>query len=1561
MSYRVYVSPACRADAERHAQSNEIESYAVKLERDQSTGQLGRFPPPYLKKTFGRPGRLLIEEVQLDGDTVLCFSRYLIRGDRTYEDFLDNPEQFRRQNPIDLDDVRRRQAETEPDTPPTPEPSLAEASCLHALSPINLGEVALLESSDWVERMAEPWTGNLKLRYWEVVYQIVEQDNLTEGAGVVANPNNPGVRVLYSWLPDLRRILLVAPLRPRVPEEDEAVLRERYATFLAPGARPTHEDVGRVCRRSYPSIVVYDEEVWMRIQANADANLALSPEEESVLESVMTPGQDPRYPLFINGRPGSGKSTVLQYLFSEYLTHALENEEAGSPDTPPLYLTYSDALLDRAKTVCRSILHCGAKQAAETGGTSDENRIDTLLDVAFRNMNDYLLERLPSEERRGYGRDSYVTFARFRREWNRARGQLPQPEVRRIDPDLAWHAVRTYIKGMTLETDGPMDPEYYEQELARDRRTLRGDTFRLIHKHVWERWYRSRCEQDGWWDDQDLALAVLQSAAPLARHSVVFCDESQDFTNLELELIERLSLFSKRQIEPHQLRDVPYAFAGDPFQTLNPTGFDWGATQASFHDNIVRQLDPHGRGKLRFNYQELSFNYRSSEHIVRLTNLVQLLRARMFGLKIILPQHTWSRHESISPFYYEFESAQARAALRDQEDLVLIVPCQEGDEEEYVKEDPFLCEFAITGDDVMSRNVLSPARAKGLEYDRVLLYRFGDRALAEHSDFVAKVEALDGPLPDHDERLVAEYFVNQLYVAASRARKRLFVLDSEEALARFWSFTQPEARRRLLEWAEPGESWRDEDLCGLVAGDVSNWDADRDDPIDLAGRFEQQGRQHRDHYLMGLAANNFARAGQIERAALCRAAALEYDGRGVEAGNQYADLGQPQDAARCFWSERALEKLRALAASVPRMKTDLRCEAASIAVTPRSVPELPALLGRVAEQIEPGKGEPEEIQGWASWLEGLVTLERRQAISAAEPALRVEAAQAFLAVAAALDIPERRLQYLGPVLSSAGEYSRALTLWEAGGAQRGSEPDWVVEARARTAPYPRSLQYLGRLGDDEGIVSAVRAGGAPPPGESCQRVVEAALSLGDWEVASQAATAAGDVAIVQRVMRGALTGGRKEAVSALGEALVARLAEDGRWSALIELVDSGKTGDAELDGAVALAGARWAEDRLRAAAIRLVGAHVRERTAGGRGVKMISEFVKRHTVLNRNQTNKPTVRRVLELAEPEWAARAVEGGDRIVDSLEFYEQWTLRAFPAGGARMKWAREGWLRAKLRQAGLGAGGRAGAARAGGATPDSRYRREAEEQAREWGMPLPAVTGGAGSPPVTLDGLTPFLAFGTRAAPCSDAPDAGSFAWSREPTEREAPPEVESGSPSEEAASTIPQEVRRRDVTNAVSSAVHTARPPGAGSSRRKDRPSAERANHPGASQTPGGSDSLDGAHGAAETGAGPTGDQVEARIRIEIAWDDVRLEAEIFRRKQRIQLLNPFTQDQVLVDLRSMEATSQDLEVTDHPSQAGERMWAVPVWDLVVAIVDGGHAGRMRFVRLGDGRQILSVDV
>jgi len=56
----VYIAPACRKDAERHNMCSTLESFKDKLEHDQCTNQLERFPPPYLKKAFGRHGRLLI-------------------------------------------------------------------------------------------------------------------------------------------------------------------------------------------------------------------------------------------------------------------------------------------------------------------------------------------------------------------------------------------------------------------------------------------------------------------------------------------------------------------------------------------------------------------------------------------------------------------------------------------------------------------------------------------------------------------------------------------------------------------------------------------------------------------------------------------------------------------------------------------------------------------------------------------------------------------------------------------------------------------------------------------------------------------------------------------------------------------------------------------------------------------------------------------------------------------------------------------------------------------------------------------------------------------------------------------------------------------------------------------------------------------------------------------------------------------------------------------------------------------------------------------------------------
>ena len=174
-------------------------------------------------------------------------------------------------------------------------------------------------------------------------------------------------------------------------------------------------------------------------------------------------------------------------------------------------------------------------------------------------------------------------------------------------------------------------------------------------------WYKPLCEEHGYWDNQDLTAAVLEHAAreDLSKYPGIFCDEAQDFTRNELELILNLSVFPRRKIATHELTRVPFAFAGDPFQTLNPTGFSWNSVRAGFHEKLVRHLDKTASGRLSMNYKELSYNYRSSKHIVGLTNLIQLTRGLLFDIRDLKPQKAWFEERYLQGRAHNGESLNA--------------------------------------------------------------------------------------------------------------------------------------------------------------------------------------------------------------------------------------------------------------------------------------------------------------------------------------------------------------------------------------------------------------------------------------------------------------------------------------------------------------------------------------------------------------------------------------------------------------------------------------------------------------------------------------------------------------------------------------------------------------------------------------------------------------------------------------------------------------------------------------------------------------------------------------
>ena len=106
------------------------------------------------------------------------------------------------------------------------------------------------------------------------------------------------------------RLLLITPATESTSSEAEQFARKTAAELDGKDAT----GVLRSSRRSYPALILADDDLWIDLEKETQANMALSPEESEVLESARK-GERP-FPLFINGRAGSGKSTILQYLFA---------------------------------------------------------------------------------------------------------------------------------------------------------------------------------------------------------------------------------------------------------------------------------------------------------------------------------------------------------------------------------------------------------------------------------------------------------------------------------------------------------------------------------------------------------------------------------------------------------------------------------------------------------------------------------------------------------------------------------------------------------------------------------------------------------------------------------------------------------------------------------------------------------------------------------------------------------------------------------------------------------------------------------------------------------------------------------------------------------------------------------------------------------------------------------------------------------------------------------------------------------------------------------------------
>lgn len=1258
MTIYVHIADQCQNDAVRHGQNSLVANLQASIKSTQNLTGFDYFlPTPFLKKSLGRSFRLIAYRAPVADDELILFLRVLARGSNDYKGFLANWDQdtdglTRQLQPYDDAELKRLHEELTHVAPPSPlpQPNEEERGWLYEVFREDTpeDELFVLETEAWVKWMRDPANRTILALYHQMLEQL-------DTNSLHAADSNDGCRahwesdkqlgMAYLYRPDLNRLVLLEPLQRA---NDIDVVLQQHGERLRKAGEGQHE-LSRIAMRSYPFYMVLDRNAWLAIQMDEEANLALSPEEAELLESIRLAGAEGElgYPLFINGRAGSGKSTMLQYLVADYVDFALRRNTSSQP----LYMTCSRDLLERARDTVRGQLT--THHARLLNGTPLIANVDNVLQRSFQVFHDFLYSLLPPDLRNELPEERYVNYAEFRRLW--ARDFERRPEARRLSPDVSWHAIRSYIKGIRSSHDDELAPEEFNA-LPRRRRSVSEATYKEIYDRVWRSWYKRLCEEDGYWDDQDLAARVLDAGvASQVDCAAVFCDEAQDFTPVELDIIFQLSLFGRRSLQPEELRRVPIVFAGDPLQTINPTGFRWDAVQADFHERFCAVLDPRRRARVELSYRELRFNYRSNPGIVGFCNLIQLVRAALLGARHIRPQEAWWVDAPVQTVWFALDNAQTTQQLQRRPELVKLVNCEEGEETNYVRADSILKTLKEESEGIY-RNILGPTRAKGLEFPAVVLYRFGETA---PSDFACLLSG-EVSLGDQEERLPFEYFFNRLYVAVSRAKGQLVVVDSARALESFWRFaTDPDVIDRLMEEAGGSAMWKDA-VTYLVPGQEEAWSGKRIDPREQAVDYALQGRRKRDPYLLRQAALAFRSMGDEAEAGKCLALAAEFEGKHRDAGDKYRALGLHDDAFRCYWTGRQWRPLCELAAQEASLTSRLESRAADFMARTDGLD--PAFLGGLVSAT----GEDEWVAEAAAdhtWRDVLGKVADRLAKAIGDDSIAWPEVRSALGrlVHAGVRIND---VHLATIAYAANDYDEAVRLWERSGSTERGEYN---RAKAHITPFPENLVWFGRLKDTAEVLRQWREHGVDRlaigglDDKVLRAVADAALDEGDFTLAVEIVQERPDRERVARLIAAALKSDDHTTASSAAVVAARLFVQSREWTAAIRSVDS-------LDFSV-LTGVRAGDLRSsleRTNSRALVLRAVVQELAVSEALPLetserqgsVTEFLHRHFI---GKGARGGIQADDHGVPPQEVGAAIERAGKIVDALQYYENLLGRA------------------------------------------------------------------------------------------------------------------------------------------------------------------------------------------------------------------------------------------------------------------------------------------------------------
>jgi DNA helicase II / ATP-dependent DNA helicase PcrA len=447
-----------------------------------------------------------------------------------------------------------------------------------------------------------------------------------------------------------------------------------------------------------PAIIKSEEEWQNAIESGADLRLRLTPDESKAIDTYGN--------ILLSGSAGTGKTTVGLYRLARTLQM--------NPAATCLYVAYNPILVKESE-----------EQFKQLWGGSFESLPLKLDFLTIRNLCLKITKDCGEEfERRLVGYPDF--YQRY----------IKKPERKKYPPFLLWDEIRSVIKGANLKEKSLLSEREY-QELGKKRsEVFTRENRHEIHKLA--RWYQDYLDCEQLADEIDLTRATLGlTKTPQSKpYTLIVCDEVQDFTEIQLELLIRLLA-----------RDGQILCAGDLNQMISPSGFRW--------EDLTTRLY---KKDLTWTKENLPVNFRSTGKLVSLA--VNLLKLKFQLLSESQP------HEEV-PANTSGELARLVEASKDDlkqinlgaADAILVRTEQRKQE---------LAQALTTN------LIFTIEESKGLEFDTVYLIDFFENSKSLWSTALGLSKKLN---ERQKPELRLEF--NLLYVAITRARRLLNICEVE--------------------------------------------------------------------------------------------------------------------------------------------------------------------------------------------------------------------------------------------------------------------------------------------------------------------------------------------------------------------------------------------------------------------------------------------------------------------------------------------------------------------------------------------------------------------------------------------------------------------------------------------------------------------------------------------------------------------------------------------------------------------------------------------------------------